>query len=194
MRKIAMSAVAVVATSTAPAAYALNFDFSFTGGSGGIVTGELIGLAASGQSQPTDIIITSSPFPLVTPYDIFSAPIGGVNGGFSVHSGQITHAAYTISNRNGSQIGFSLVLGSNGWHALSQFTTRNATGGHPPSQFSLSPGNVITLPAVGLAPEYVNTAAASNGPTATPEPASIALLGAGLTGIAAFRRRRRAAR
>ncbi len=180
MRKIILSAIAVAATTQVQTAYALNFDFTFTGNGGDVVTGEVFGLINGTYSSATDIVVTSG-FPLgggqSYPIDMFAGANVIVRNSFSV-----TGSAVTYANFRGHKLLSSIgTVSRNAWLSLHTFgynwlSTYGTAGG---TSFRVTTGNrgqnLVTFTLVEA-----------------PEPASIALLGAGLAGIAGFRRRKAA--
>jgi len=175
MNRYTLGAVAVSALAAAPAtAHAITFDFSFTGSSGGVVTGELIFSAAAGTHlKPTDVVITGAPAKLTPPATPYTMHQNSVQGnGFTISDGHIIGGRYYVSSNHNS-IYATLVLN----YAASNNYYRIGT----------STGDYLNV--VAITDNAAGFAGATY--TAAPEPASIALLGAGLAGIASFRRRGR---
>ncbi len=171
MRKIILSAIAVAATTQVQSAYALNFDFSFSEGPNATVTGEIFGLASSGQSAATDVVITSASYGLGSaslPFDMFAGSHRILANTFSVKSGYITNANLLVLTSNTNQLCPTLELNHQGVNSFYGTDSIANRGGFQGATYTLHSSN----PA--------------------PEPASIALLGAGLAGIAGFRRRKAA--
>lgn len=167
-----VAATAAMVTPIYAYAGTTEFDFSFTGDGNNTVTGELFFADTSaGVQTPTDVVITSGgnvSLP-TTPFDMV-AVVSPTNyrGGFAFNSsGSIVGAQFraTAASR-------SLVLGGfdGGTNRLSYFNWSARTGAGT-SNHGGFPGATYTE-------------------VSAPEPASIALLGAGIAGIASFRRRR----
>ncbi len=185
MHKVVIAAVGVAVFSPPPLAYAMNFDFSFSGSGGGTITGEIFGLASSGESAAVDLQIFSAPSYLVstpsynglpsTPFDIFSGHVS--TNLFTVSAGHIVGAQFLATKS-------SYALGLNVFGGLNAFGT--TWGGSPTANGNGFAGATYT-------PTLGGVSQASGGASNVPEPATILLFGAGLAGISAFRRRRMAA-
>jgi hypothetical protein len=165
--------------------YALTIDFSFTNTVGnvtGTVSGEIEGLADSGFSSATDIVIESAPaaLGLATPFDALDFGTGLTlvqANSFLVSNGNITGALAFTTNYGAPPL-FPL-----NW----QFCLAVSVAGYcgSPSSAYLQNGNDMEV-ATDTSPTFT--------PDATPLPATLPLFATGLgaLGVFGWRRKRKA--
>lgn len=165
----AIAATAVMASPIAVHATTI-VDFSFTGSSGKTVTGSLSFASTNGTGlKPTDVKILTAPTPFQVPVDLGNGTL--TNGpGYTFSNGNITKGSFYIQGKTSVE-GYNF-LSLNGSNKFGQTGTSASTSNSR-----------------GFSGVQYTTAS-----TSVPEPASIALLGAGIAGIATFRRRRRTPR
>lgn len=167
----AIAATAVMASPIAVHATTI-VDFSFTGSSGKTVTGSLSFASTNGTGlKPTDVKILTAPTPFHVPADLGKGTFT-YGPGYTFGNGNIKNGSFYI--QGDSSGGWMNILSLNGNNELRQSVTANAQ----------------TSNSRGFSGVQYTTASS----TSVPEPASIALLGAGIAGIATFRRRRRTPR
>jgi hypothetical protein len=103
---LSVAALAVTAVAFAAPAHAMTFDFSITNGTV-TVTGEIFGLASSGTSSPTDVVVDSvtssyvigTNSPITYPFSTISFVESG-HDTFTVTDGEITDANYFADRPN----------------------------------------------------------------------------------------------
>jgi hypothetical protein len=165
--KYSLKAVAVGAVMVTPvAAYALTVDVSFTGGSGNTVTVALDFAASTAvHEMPTAVSIVSAPVGNNVHFSGTRVFEGGF--GFNLNNSVITGVSFAATKQIGGQ----------------SYLLRLNAGGTFNEYYDNVGANFRTANNSGI--QGLNGLS-----SAVPEPASIALLGAGLAGISAFRRRR----
>ena len=187
MKKYTLAAAIAVAATNGPAAYALNFDFHFDT-SDGVLSGEITGLAASGESSGAiQILSVPTGIPAIPAGAFFPAGLGfgQLADAFVVNNGMIVSSVFDAYHFLPSvSISAAMYLAIN-------------YGGHTQFSYQRSSHRVGPLASAIGPVAYTLTVGSSGGSggggtSGVPEPASIALLGAGIAGIATFRRRRAA--
>jgi hypothetical protein len=172
----AVAASAVMLSPIAVQASAIDIGFSFTGSLGGIVTGVLYFNADTGRLDPTEVEILTTPWGSLLNPPFYIVPTHQI-GVFTLSNGKIEGGGGSfgrVTSRYTSGLIRNVLLNSAGEYEQ-LFIRIHATPG------SFIPYSTFTSRSGALSYSY---------PPSAPEPSSIALLGAGIVGIASFSRRR----